>query len=83
MKKPFLVKWYPPSENTIKLNIDDASRDNTRPTVCGGVFRNYNSDIILACSDFLGVDDTNNRVDRDASFTHMPIIILSIRHDQC
>jgi hypothetical protein len=48
------ILWHPPLLNWVKCNTDGASVGNPGNASCGGVFRDFNADFLLAFAEPLG-----------------------------
>ena len=49
-----LVRWVPPSEGAIKLNVDGSSRGNPGRAGCGGLLRDENGNCIAGFVGYIG-----------------------------
>ncbi|XLR04880.1 hypothetical protein HN51_059755 [Arachis hypogaea] len=49
-----LVRWVPPSEGTIKLNVDGSSRENPGRAGCGGLLRDQDGNCIAGFVSHIG-----------------------------
>ncbi|QHO13931.1 Putative ribonuclease H protein [Arachis hypogaea] len=49
-----LVRWVPPSEGTIKLNVDGSSRGNPGRVRCGGLLRDQDVNCIAVFVSYIG-----------------------------
>lgn len=80
IKKPILVKWVLPPEDSLKLNIDGASKGISGNAGCGGIIRTANNSVVVAFSSFLG-QGTNDMAEFHALKTGLDICYqLSIEH---
>lgn len=53
LRQSILVKWSPPTSNTLKLNIDGVAKGNHDLVGAGGVIRNSSNVVISTCSSYL------------------------------
>ncbi|KAL4380729.1 hypothetical protein AHAS_Ahas04G0062600 [Arachis hypogaea] len=49
-----MIKWYPPVENCMKLNVDGSFFKRENNAACGGVFRNHLGRFVVGFSCNLG-----------------------------
>ena len=50
-----LVRWVPPSEGAVKLNVDGSSRGNPGRAGCGGLLRDENGSCIAGFVSHIGI----------------------------